>query len=109
MVASGRSASQSGHIHSEERVSVVQEVGSPLSGVSMGRRTGGLLEKMENLLPLPGIKSRFLGLAHFLMTTPTTISRLSLEVLPNPSEDANTRCSTYDVQTSGLPLIPLLA
>jgi len=109
MVASCRSASQPGHIPSEERASVVQEEGGPLSGVSMGRRTDGLLEEMENLLPLPGINSRFLGLVHFLMTTPTTVSLLSLEVLPNPSQDANTRYSTYDVQTSGLPLIPLLA
>jgi len=47
----------------------------------MGRRTGGLLEEMKNLLLLPGIKPRFFGLAHFLMTTPTTISHPSLEVL----------------------------
>jgi hypothetical protein len=84
-------------------------MGGPLSGVSMGRRTGGLLEEMENFLPLPGIKPRFFGLAHFLMTTPTAISHPSLEVLPNPSQDANPRCSTYDVQTPGFPLIPLLA
>jgi len=109
MVASCRSASQAGRIPSGERASVVQEEGGPLSGVWMDRRTGALLEEMENLLPLTGIKSRFLGLAHFLMTTPRTVSLLSLEVLPNPSQDANTRYSTNDVQTSGLPLIPLLA
>jgi len=108
MVAIVRSASQSGHIHSEERTSVVQGVGYPLSGVPMGRRAGGLLEVMENLLPLPGIKPLFLGIAHFLTTTPSTLARLSLEVLRNPSQDANARFSTFDVQTSGLPLIPLL-
>ena len=108
-MASVRSASQPDHIHCEERASVVQGEGGPLSGVSMGCRTGGLLEEMKNLLPLPGIKSRFLGVAHFIMTTPTTVSLLSLQVLPNPSQDTNTCYSTYDVQSSGLPLMPSLA
>jgi len=111
MVDSGRSGSQPGRIHSEERTSVFQGVGGPLGGISMGRRACGLLEEMENLLPLPGIKPRFFGPAHFLITTPTTVSHLSLKFLPNPSQDANTLCSTYtyDVQTSDPPLIPFLA
>jgi hypothetical protein len=111
MSASSRSASQPCQIHSEERTSVFQGVGGPLSGISMGRRVCGLLEEMENLLPLPGIKPRFFGPARFLITTPTAVSHLSLKFLPNPSQDANTLCSTYtyDVQISDPPLIPLLA
>jgi hypothetical protein len=116
MVASGRSALQPGRIHSEEslrfsgsRRSI--ERGLDGSGVSMDRRACGLLEEMENLLPLPGIKPRFFVLFFFIITTPTAVSHISLKVLSNSLQDANTHCSTYtyDVQISDPPLIPLLA